>query len=79
MTRIKGPGLDRMVVFQNYSLLPWCTVRENIVLVVDTVMADRPRAERQAIVEEHIHLVGSPSDDDQWPCGDDRGNFDHSL
>jgi nitrate/nitrite transport system ATP-binding protein len=29
---VKEPRPDRMVVFQNYSLLPWKTVRENIAL-----------------------------------------------
>jgi len=65
--RIKGPGPDRMVVFQNYSLLPWCTVRENIALAVDAVMADRPKAERKAIVEEHINLVGLSHAADKLP------------
>ena len=27
---VAGPGLDRMVVFQNFSLMPWMTVFENV-------------------------------------------------
>src|SRR5688572_23520908 len=34
---IKGPGPDRGVVFQNYSLLPWLTVYQNIYLAVEQV------------------------------------------
>ena len=55
---VKRPGPDKMVVFQNYSLLPWLTVRENIALAVDEVMPDLSPAERQATVEEHIEMVG---------------------
>jgi nitrate/nitrite transport system ATP-binding protein len=53
-----NPGPDRMVVFQNYSLLPWLNVRENIALAVDEVYADKPKGERKGIVEHHINLVG---------------------
>jgi len=56
--RITKPGPDRMVVFQNYSLLPWRTVRENIALAVNAVMKDAPAGERKAIVEQHIDMVG---------------------
>ncbi|WAL60064.1 nitrate ABC transporter ATP-binding protein [Thermocoleostomius sinensis] len=55
---IRRPGPDKMVVFQNYSLLPWMTVRENIALAVDEVLADLPKGERRALVEQHIDLVG---------------------
>jgi bicarbonate transport system ATP-binding protein len=55
---VKRPGPDKMVVFQNYSLLPWLTVRENIGLAVDEVMGDLPRAERDLLVQEHIDMVG---------------------
>lgn len=56
--QVTQPGPDRMVVFQNYSLLPWLTVRENIALGVDEVMANRPKGERKGIIEHHIELVG---------------------
>jgi nitrate/nitrite transport system ATP-binding protein len=55
---IRDPSPDRMVVFQNYSLLPWLTVRENIALAVDEVYKNKPQAQRRSIVEEHIDMVG---------------------
>jgi nitrate/nitrite transport system ATP-binding protein len=55
---ITEPGPDRMVVFQNYSLLPWLSVEENIALAVDEVYSQKPKGERKGIVEHHIDLVG---------------------
>ncbi|AFY50099.1 nitrate transport ATP-binding subunits C and D [Nostoc sp. PCC 7524] len=55
---VRDPSPDRMVVFQNYSLLPWLTVRENIALAVDEVYQGKPKGERRGIIEEHIDMVG---------------------
>ena len=55
---VTQPGPDRMVVFQNYSLLPWLTVYQNIELAVNKVMGDLPVAERQGIIDHHVDLVG---------------------
>lgn len=55
---VREPGPDRMVVFQNYSLLPWLSVSENITLAVDEVYQNKPKGERKSIVEQHIDLVG---------------------
>jgi bicarbonate transport system ATP-binding protein len=56
--QILRPGPDRMVVFQNYSLLPWLTVRENIRLAVKNVLKNLSKAEQDEVVEQHIDLVG---------------------
>lgn len=56
--RITQPGPDRMVVFQNYSLLPWMTAFENIYLGIDSVWPEKPKSEKVAIVKEHLELVG---------------------
>ncbi|HEY9909120.1 MAG TPA: nitrate ABC transporter ATP-binding protein [Thermosynechococcaceae cyanobacterium] len=55
--QVTQPGPDRMVVFQNYSLLPWLSVRDNIALAVNRVMRHLPKEERSAIVEQHIDMV----------------------
>ncbi len=55
---ITKPGPDRMVVFQNYALLPWRTAFENIYLAVNAVYPNKPEAEKSAIVREHLAMVG---------------------
>lgn len=54
---VEGPGPDRGLVFQNYSLLPWLTVRENIALAVDEIFKTESREQRSARVEEAIAMV----------------------
>jgi nitrate ABC transporter ATP-binding subunit len=56
--RITEPGPDRMVVFQNYCLLPWKTVFENVYLAVNTVYPSKSKAEKTEIVRDHLHMVG---------------------
>src|SRR5213593_2443883 len=51
---VDGPGPDRGIVFQNYSLLPWLTVFENVKLAVDQLFADRSQAERVAHAEKFV-------------------------
>jgi nitrate/nitrite transport system ATP-binding protein len=57
-TLITEPGPDRMMVFQNYCLLPWLTAYDNIYLAVDSVHPDRTEAQKKAIVREHLDMVG---------------------
>jgi nitrate/nitrite transport system ATP-binding protein len=47
-----------MVVFQNYSLLPWLTATENIHLGVENVYPKKSADEHNTIVKEHLELVG---------------------
>lgn len=54
---ITEPGPDRGVVFQNYSLLPWLTVYENIFLAVDQVFPNWAAAKKQQHVERYIGMV----------------------
>ncbi len=61
---IAGPGPERGVVFQSYSLMPWLSVQGNIALAVDSVFGAKSRAERQEIVTKYIEMVGlSPARD----------------
>jgi nitrate/nitrite transport system ATP-binding protein len=54
---ITAPGPDRGVVFQNYSLLPWLTVTENIALAVAQVFAAESADQRAARVTTAIATV----------------------
>ena len=54
---VNAPGPDRAVVFQNHSLLPWLTVRENVALAVDKVArGKKSRAERAQWIEHNLAL-----------------------
>lgn len=56
--RVVQPGPERMVVFQNYSLLPWKTAFENVYLAVKAVYPDKPKADQVEIVNQHLAMVG---------------------
>lgn len=64
---ITKPGTDRMVVFQNYSLLPWLTAFENVYLAVKSVYSQKTEAERRAIARHHLALVGLSDAMDKKP------------
>ncbi|MCQ8128687.1 ABC transporter ATP-binding protein [Methylomonas rivi] len=54
---ITEPGPDRGVVFQNYSLMPWLTVYENVALAVDAIFKDWTPAQRRAHTEKYVNMV----------------------
>jgi nitrate ABC transporter ATP-binding subunit len=64
---VKGPGPDRGIVFQNYSLLPWLTVYENIYEAVDSVLKDKTKAEKKEIVENNLKMVNLWAHKDKLP------------
>lgn len=55
---VSGPGKDRGLVFQSYSLFPWLTVKQNVALAVDAVHKDRSQEDRAALVQQKVELVG---------------------
>jgi nitrate/nitrite transport system ATP-binding protein len=55
---IYAPGPDRGVVFQNYALMPWLTVAENLHFALETVYPKMSVADRKSRVYEYIELVG---------------------
>jgi nitrate/nitrite transport system ATP-binding protein len=54
---ISEPGPDRGVVFQNYSLMPWLTVYQNVALAVDAIFKDWTTAQRRAHTEKYVNMV----------------------
>ena len=62
---ITGPGSDRGMVFQDYALFPWMTVRQNIGF--GPRQRGLPRAEIAAIADEFVRLVGLERFADRYP------------
>lgn len=54
---VKGPGPDRGIVFQNYSLLPWLTVFDNIYVAVDSAIKDKSETEKKELTEKSLKMV----------------------
>jgi len=64
---VRAPGPERAVVFQNYSLLPWLSVFENVQLGVNSVFPDWSPEKRRAHTEHHVALVGLAAARDKKP------------
>ena len=65
---IAGPGPERGVVFQSYSLMPWLSVQGNVALAVDAVFKKRSKAERKEIADRYIEMVGLGHARDRKPA-----------
>ncbi len=63
--RISGPGTDRGIVFQEYALFPWLTVRRNILYGLETQGV--PAAERAAAANRFIEMIGLAGFEDRFP------------
>nr|WP_325249921.1 ABC transporter ATP-binding protein [Amylibacter sp.] len=55
---INGPGPERGLVFQSYSLMPWLTVGGNVGLAVDAVFPKLSKTEREAKIDHYVGMVG---------------------
>jgi nitrate/nitrite transport system ATP-binding protein len=64
---VRGPGPERMVAFQNHSLLPWLTIRQNIELAVDQVHRKKPAAERRAMIDGLLSMVHLTAAAERYP------------
>jgi NitT/TauT family transport system ATP-binding protein len=64
---VAGPGPDRGVMFQEYGVFPWLTVRDNIAFGLK-LAANRVAAnERDEIVARYMRLMGLAEFADAWP------------
>ncbi|WP_448955138.1 ABC transporter ATP-binding protein [Labrys neptuniae] len=62
---LAGPGLDRGVVFQSYTLLPWLTAQQNVEFALKA--AGLPKGECRDIARQHIELVKLDRFADSYP------------
>lgn len=64
---VKGPGPDRGIVFQNYSLLPWLSVYKNIYEAVDSVIHGKSPSEKKQIATDALAMVNLLPHKDKLP------------
>lgn len=64
-TPVVGPGPDRAVVFQQFALFPWKTVRQNIVFGMQSLGASR--TEQNEAVAYYLRLMKMEGTEDKYP------------
>ena len=55
---VRGPSLERGVVFQSHALMPWLTVRENVAFAVKSKWPEWSSAKVKPHVEKYVEMVG---------------------
>lgn len=65
--QIKAPGPDRGIVFQNYSLLPWLTIYNNIYEAVDAALKNESKIEKHARAERFLKMVNLWDHREKYP------------
>jgi len=64
---ISGPGPDRGVIFQEYGVFPWLTVKDNIAFGLNLRANRRTAAERDQICARYLRLMGLAEFAEAWP------------
>jgi NitT/TauT family transport system ATP-binding protein len=64
---VTAPGPDRGVVFQQYAVFPWLTVRENVAFGLKLAANKKPSEEIAKIVDHYIDLVGLQDFQESFP------------
>ena len=64
--RVRKPGLDRGIVFQDHRLLPWLTVEGNVAAALRR--SGLAKAEQRRLVADHLKLVGLEGFAKAWPA-----------
>jgi NitT/TauT family transport system ATP-binding protein len=64
---VSGTGVERAVVFQQYTLFPWMTAKQNVVFGVKQIRRDLSRPELEAIAVEFLEKVGLSGSMDKLP------------
>ena len=64
---VNQPGVDRSVVFQNYSLFPWMTARKNVAYGIAQALPNLKKAERYEIADEFLEKVGLTEFKNKYP------------
>ena len=65
---VSGPGMDRMVVFQNFSLMPWMTVTQNVRLAVRSAYPSWFGAQVDDCVRRYVEMVGLTGAENKRPA-----------
>jgi nitrate/nitrite transport system ATP-binding protein len=65
--QIKAPGPDRGIVFQNYSLLPWLNIYNNVFEAIDAALKNENKTEKHERVERFLKMVNLWEHREKYP------------
>ncbi|MDR1655747.1 MAG: ABC transporter ATP-binding protein [Treponema sp.] len=64
---VEGPGKNRGIVFQHYSLFPWMTSKRNVSFGISQAFDNMGKKEIDRLAREHLHKVGLRGFENKYP------------